>query len=191
MARCGSSRTKKPQNLSRSDCRGETTMGQMTQATIAAWQEKAGLEPAADQEDQNIRRGIRADQDHRAGEIGYPRRRRVLARRGRDWRHRLADARIARPVDACRTLFSWAILFFAHPEMTMMRYSSSASWRKCLLLNRSALLSAWARYFPRHDFATLHLIRSSPDPIIPWPNEEAWSRAARAYHEERKRSMRR
>jgi hypothetical protein len=39
---------------------------------------------------------------------------------------------------------------------------TSASWRKCLLLNRSALLSAWPRHFPRHDFATLRLVQAEP-----------------------------
>jgi hypothetical protein len=66
----------------------------------------------------------------------------------------------------------------------------SASWRKTILLNRSVLLAAWGRHFPRHDFATLRLIVSSPDPIIPWPNEEAWARSARAYHEDRRRMRR-
>jgi hypothetical protein len=64
--------------------------------------------------------------------------------------------------------------------------SSSPAWRKCLLLNRSALLSAWPRHFPRHDLMTLRLIRSPLD----W-DEEAWARAARRYYEERKRNMRR
>jgi hypothetical protein len=63
---------------------------------------------------------------------------------------------------------------------------SSASWRKCLLLNRSVLLSAWPRHFPRHDFMTLRLVQA--DPIAPWPNEEAWAESARRYHQERKRS---
>jgi hypothetical protein len=66
--------------------------------------------------------------------------------------------------------------------------SSNASWRKAILLNRTALLSAWPRHFPRHDFATLRLSRSWPDPIIPWPNEEAWAESARRYHEDRKRN---
>ena len=60
---------------------------------------------------------------------------------------------------------------------------SSASWRKAILLNCSALLSAWPRHFPAHDFHTRRLSRSPLD----W-DEEAWARAARAYHEERKRS---
>lgn len=64
----------------------------------------------------------------------------------------------------------------------------SATWRKIILLNRSVLLAAWGRHFPRHDFAALRLIRSWPDPIIPWPNDEAWAESARRYHEERKRS---
>jgi hypothetical protein len=59
----------------------------------------------------------------------------------------------------------------------------NAAWRKAVLLNRSALLATWSRYFPRHDFATLRLTRSPLD----W-DDEAWARAARAYHEDRKRS---
>jgi hypothetical protein len=66
--------------------------------------------------------------------------------------------------------------------------NSAASWRKAILLNRSALLSTWSRYFPQHNFANLRLSRSLPDPIIPWPNEEAWAESARRYHQERKRS---
>jgi hypothetical protein len=61
--------------------------------------------------------------------------------------------------------------------------NSAASWRKAVLLNRAALLAAWPQHFPRHDLMTLRLIRSPLD----W-DEEAWARAARAYHEDRKRS---
>jgi hypothetical protein len=61
--------------------------------------------------------------------------------------------------------------------------NSAVSWRKLVLLNRSALLSAWPQHFPNHSFADLRLIRSPLD----W-DEEAWARAARAYHEERKRN---
>lgn len=57
----------------------------------------------------------------------------------------------------------------------------SISWRKTLLLHRSDMLEAWCRHFPRHSFVDLHLIRSPLD----W-DEEAWARAARAYHQERK-----
>jgi hypothetical protein len=70
----------------------------------------------------------------------------------------------------------------------MSTVPSTISWRKIILLNRSALLSAWPWHFPRHDFGTLRL---SLPPIVPWPNEEAWRQAARAYHEDRKRRMRR
>jgi hypothetical protein len=45
--------------------------------------------------------------------------------------------------------------------MTMNVRSSSASWRKCLLLNRSALLATWPRHFPMHDFANLRMTRPS------------------------------
>jgi hypothetical protein len=61
---------------------------------------------------------------------------------------------------------------------------TSPAWRKCLLLNRSALLSAWPRHFPQHDFMSLRLVQA--EPITPWANEEAWARAARAYHADRK-----
>jgi hypothetical protein len=68
---------------------------------------------------------------------------------------------------------------------------SSAAWRKIILLNRSALLSAWPRHFPRHDFATLRLSRSPLDRADSYWEGEDWRRAARAYHEDRKRNMRR
>jgi hypothetical protein len=60
---------------------------------------------------------------------------------------------------------------------------TSASWRKAILLNRSALLSVWPQHFPRHDLMTLRLIRSPLD----W-DDEAWAESARRYHEDRKRS---
>jgi hypothetical protein len=66
--------------------------------------------------------------------------------------------------------------------------SSAVSWRKAILLNRSVVISAFGRAFPRHDFTTLRLSRSWPDPIIPWANEEAWAESARRYHEDRKRN---
>ena len=66
----------------------------------------------------------------------------------------------------------------------MNAHDTSTSWRKTILLNRSALLTAWCRYFPQHDFATLRLIRSPLD----W-DDEAWARAARSYHADRKRGL--
>jgi hypothetical protein len=73
--------------------------------------------------------------------------------------------------------------------------TSVASWRKCLLLNRSALISAFGRAFPVHDFQTLRLIRSSWQTFqlesSPHWDGESWKRAARAYHEDRKRNLRR
>jgi hypothetical protein len=60
------------------------------------------------------------------------------------------------------------------------------SWRKAVLLNRSALLSAWPRHFPAHDFHTLRP-RSQPDGAESYWGGESWKRAARAYHEDRKR----
>jgi hypothetical protein len=64
---------------------------------------------------------------------------------------------------------------------------SSPAWRKAILLNRSVLLSAWPRHFPKHDFVSLRLLPAC-EPIRPWPEEELWARAARAYHDERKRN---
>jgi hypothetical protein len=64
--------------------------------------------------------------------------------------------------------------------------TSAASWRKAILQHRNALRTVWHLAFPVHDFASLRLIQA--EPITPWPNEDAWARAARAYHEERKRN---
>jgi hypothetical protein len=66
----------------------------------------------------------------------------------------------------------------------------NASWRKCLLLNRSALLSAWGRHFPVHDFHTLRLSRSPLNPADSYWNGDDWKRAARAYHEDRREKER-
>jgi hypothetical protein len=68
---------------------------------------------------------------------------------------------------------------------------TSASWRKAILLNRSALIAAWPQHFPQHDFHTLRLIRSPLDRADSYWEGEDWKRAARAYHEDRKRNMRR
>jgi pyocin large subunit-like protein len=67
---------------------------------------------------------------------------------------------------------------------TTLTTFNSASWRKAILLNRSVLLSAWPRYFPRHSFSDLHLIRS-PNPADSYWDGEDWKRAARQYHQER------
>jgi hypothetical protein len=61
--------------------------------------------------------------------------------------------------------------------------NSAAHWRKCLLLNRSALLSAWPRHFPKHDFISLRMIQPPPESY--WEGE-SWARAARAYHKARR-----
>ena len=66
--------------------------------------------------------------------------------------------------------------------------NSAAHWRKAILLNRSVLLAAWPRHFPRHDFATLRLSRSPLDRADSYWEGEDWKRAARRYHEDRKRS---
>jgi hypothetical protein len=65
---------------------------------------------------------------------------------------------------------------------------TSPSWRKCLLLNRSVLLSAWPRHFPRHSFYDLHLISPLNRADSYWEGED-WKRAARRYHEDRKRNV--
>jgi hypothetical protein len=62
---------------------------------------------------------------------------------------------------------------------------ASVSWRKAILLNRSALLSAWPRHFPRHSFADLRLI----NPADAYWAGESWSRAAQSYHADRKRGL--
>ena len=63
----------------------------------------------------------------------------------------------------------------------------NARWRRTLLLNRIALLTAWRRHFPRHDVLNLRLIEHDP----PGWDAEAWRKTARAYHADRKRSARR
>jgi hypothetical protein len=65
--------------------------------------------------------------------------------------------------------------------------SAAVSWRKTILLNRSVVISAFGRAFPRHDFATLRLSRTTHGSH--W-DDEAWARAARAYHEDRKQKER-
>jgi hypothetical protein len=65
---------------------------------------------------------------------------------------------------------------------------TSASWRKAILLNRSVVISAFGRAFPRHDFMTLRLSRSPLDRADSYWEGEDWKRAARRYHEDRKRS---
>jgi hypothetical protein len=70
------------------------------------------------------------------------------------------------------------------------RSPTTVFWRQHCLLRRQAIEIQWNQLFPKHDFATMRL-RSSSDPIIPWPNEEAWAESARAYHEERRQRERR
>jgi hypothetical protein len=64
---------------------------------------------------------------------------------------------------------------------------SRASWHRILLLNRAALLRAWAIYFPAHDFATLRMRNPKLLPPAGW--DEHWSAAAREYHQEKKRCL--
>src|SRR5271165_321447 len=56
--------------------------------------------------------------------------------------------------------------------------------RRRLLDRRMALEEHWRNLFPRHDFASLRLIRRP----LAW-DDDAWARAARAYHQERKRGL--
>jgi hypothetical protein len=69
------------------------------------------------------------------------------------------------------------------PTSSRARVSNEAFWRKQLILRRDALQCQWRQLFQQHDFGTGRLIRRSLD----W-DEEAWARAARAYHAERKRT---
>jgi hypothetical protein len=69
------------------------------------------------------------------------------------------------------------------------RIPNSVSWRKVILLNRSALLSAWPRHFPQHSFYDLHLIAPIDRANSYWDGE-SWKRAAEAYHADRKRGFR-
>jgi hypothetical protein len=62
----------------------------------------------------------------------------------------------------------------------------SGSFRKSVLQHRIALETIWPLAFPKHDFMSLRLVQA--EPIIPWPNEEAWAESVRRYHEDRKRS---
>jgi hypothetical protein len=64
--------------------------------------------------------------------------------------------------------------------------NAAAHWRKCLLLNRSALLSAWPRHFPQHDFVSPRMIRPPPSRADTYWEGESWKRAAAAYHEARR-----
>jgi hypothetical protein len=66
--------------------------------------------------------------------------------------------------------------------------NSAVSWRKTILLNRSVLLAAWPQHFPRHDLMTLRLIRSPLNRADSYWEGEDWKRAARRYHEDRRRS---
>ena len=69
---------------------------------------------------------------------------------------------------------------------------TSPSWRKTILLNRSALLSAWPRHFPRHDFVTLRYMIPRDLKILieeAW-DAPSWKQAALDYHEEHRSRMR-
>jgi len=67
------------------------------------------------------------------------------------------------------------------------RHPQTVFWRKQLIHRRRALEVQWRQLFPRHSFSDLHLIP------LGWTeaDEEAWRASARAYHEDRRSSMRR
>jgi hypothetical protein len=65
---------------------------------------------------------------------------------------------------------------------------TSAAWRKAILLNRSVVISAFGRAFPRHDFMSLRLVQAAP--IIPWPNDADWAASAKNYHRDRREKER-
>jgi hypothetical protein len=75
------------------------------------------------------------------------------------------------------------------PDPELASYQASARtiafMRRRLLDRRVALEEHWRGLFPRHDFATLRLIRRP----LAW-DDAAWARAARAYHQDRKRGFR-
>ena len=78
--------------------------------------------------------------------------------------------------------FSACNSFPLEPTPTRPHVSPEAFWRKQLVLRRGALEVQWHQAFPRHSFSDLRLIRSPLD----W-DEDAWARAARAYHADRKK----
>jgi hypothetical protein len=65
------------------------------------------------------------------------------------------------------------------------RVRTTVFMRKRLLRRRIEFEIQWQQLFRRHSFSDLRLIRSPLD----W-DEEAWGRAARAYHQERKKGSR-
>jgi hypothetical protein len=65
------------------------------------------------------------------------------------------------------------------------RVANEVFWRKQLILRRGALEVQWHALFPYHNFADLRLI--SPNPADSYWSGESWKRAARSYHEDRKR----
>jgi hypothetical protein len=71
---------------------------------------------------------------------------------------------------------------------TTATLTGAISWRKAILLNRSALLSAWPRHFPKHSFYDLHLL-SPIDRASSYWTGESWKRAAQAYHADRRRGL--
>ena len=62
------------------------------------------------------------------------------------------------------------------------------SFRKSVLQHRNALATVWPLAFPKHDLMSLRLIRSPLNRADSYWEGEDWKRAARRYHEDRKRS---
>jgi hypothetical protein len=68
----------------------------------------------------------------------------------------------------------------------------NGSFRKSVLQHRIALETVWPLAFPKHDFVSLRLTQAKASHVTysHW-NEEAWARAAREYHRERRQLERR
>jgi hypothetical protein len=69
------------------------------------------------------------------------------------------------------------------------RVPNCVFWRKQLILRRSALEVQWHQTFPCHSFSDLRLI-SPPNRADSYWEGEDWKRAARAYHDDRKKGAR-
>jgi hypothetical protein len=68
--------------------------------------------------------------------------------------------------------------------------ASRISWRKIVLQHRAAVLLAWRRHFPEHNFTDLRWNGLTKFPRDWRRDAESWAAAARAYHRERNRGSR-
>jgi hypothetical protein len=85
----------------------------------------------------------------------------------------------------CNAILSGRAPAAGEPDLltaTEPRAQTVAFMRKRLLNRRIELETHWQRLFPRHSFSDLRLVRSPLD----W-DDEAWGRAARSYHQERRK----